>query len=172
MYYGGEQVCSYHFSIQNGSLAIISNLKVYIYNKYLTRSLGQEDISLVRCRKFNSNSDYSVPLSYTALPKTLKSQKMADGGLTVLDGTQLRSVDYSLQEPDGTITGDRVLKLAESIASSSLFGLTLPESLKSSALSRLNVDDVSFRRTELRIDQASAKIKDFISAIADELQGV
>lgn len=97
---------------------------------------------------------------------------MADGGLTVLDGTLLRSVDYSLQEPYGTITGDRVLKLAESIASSSLLGLTLPESLKSSALSRLNVDDVSFRRTELRRDQASAKIKDFISAIADELQGV
>ncbi|KAK9293106.1 hypothetical protein L1049_021092 [Liquidambar formosana] len=71
---------------------------------------------------------------------------MSDGGITVLDGTHLLAIDLSLPESDFPITGAQVLELAESRASSALFGLSLPENLKSSALKRLNLDDeVSFR---------------------------
>ncbi|KAL6989490.1 hypothetical protein U1Q18_015240 [Sarracenia purpurea var. burkii] len=96
---------------------------------------------------------------------------MSDGGLTVLDGTHLRSIDFSLPEPDAIVTGAQLLELAESRASSSLFGLSLPENLKSSALKRLNIaDDVLFRRTEFDGDRASSMLKDYVTAIADELK--
>ncbi|XP_059652753.1 uncharacterized protein LOC132299897 [Cornus florida] len=95
---------------------------------------------------------------------------MSEGGLTVFDGTHLRAVDLSLPQSDHIVTGAQVLELAESSASSSLFGLSLPESLKSSALKRIDVDAVSFRRTELHRDQASAKLKEYVTAIADELK--
>ncbi|GFY81178.1 calcium-binding EF hand family protein [Actinidia rufa] len=96
---------------------------------------------------------------------------MSDGGLTVLDGTQLRTIDLSLPESDGILTGAQLLELAESRASSCLFGLSLPENLKSSALKRLNFGDVvSFRPTELDRDQASSMLKDYVSAIADVLK--
>lgn len=49
-------------------------------------------------------------------------------------------------------------------------GLTLPENLKLSALKRLNVDADEFRRTEIDRGQASSTLKDYITAIADELQ--
>ncbi|KAF8394350.1 hypothetical protein HHK36_020558 [Tetracentron sinense] len=95
---------------------------------------------------------------------------MADGGLTVLDGTHLRAVDPRLPESSVSITGSQVLEIAESEASSSLFGLSLPENLKSDALKRINVDAVSFRCTELDRDQASSKLKEYFNAIADELK--
>ncbi|KAM7508513.1 hypothetical protein LguiA_018966 [Lonicera macranthoides] len=98
---------------------------------------------------------------------------MAEGGLTVVDGTQLRSVDLSLPESiDSTITGAFVIELAYSVASSALFGITLPENLKLSALKRLDFDfDAdSFRSTELDRELASSKVKDFVTAIADQLK--
>ncbi|KAI8025033.1 hypothetical protein LOK49_LG02G01769 [Camellia lanceoleosa] len=92
-------------------------------------------------------------------------------GLTVLDGTHLRSVDLSLPETNSTVTGSQLLELAESRVSVSLFGLSLPQNLKSSALNRLNIiDDVSFRPTELERDQALSMFKDYLTAIADELK--
>ncbi|KAA8544923.1 hypothetical protein F0562_019682 [Nyssa sinensis] len=94
---------------------------------------------------------------------------MSDGGLTVLDGTHLRAVDLSLQESEDIVTGAQLLELAESRASSALFGLSLPECLKSSALKRLDIDSVSFRREEIDRDQASSKLKKYVTAIADEL---
>lgn len=99
---------------------------------------------------------------------------MSDGALTVLDGTHLRAVDLSLPEADvSSLTGAQVLDLADSKASSSLFGLSLPQGLKSSALKRVNVqDDGVFRRAELDREQALKLTKDYITAIADELKGI
>ncbi|KAK9919559.1 hypothetical protein M0R45_028148 [Rubus argutus] len=97
---------------------------------------------------------------------------MSDGALTVLDGTHLRAVDLSLPEADvSSLTGAQVLDLADSKASSSLFGLSLPQGLKSSALKRVNVqDDGVFRSAELDREQALKLTKDYITAIADELK--
>ncbi|PRQ41847.1 hypothetical protein RchiOBHm_Chr3g0451171 [Rosa chinensis] len=96
---------------------------------------------------------------------------MSDGALTVLDGTHLRAVDLSLPDSDVILTGGHVLDLADSKASSSLFGLSLPQGLKSSALKRVNVqDDDVFRQAELDRHQALKLAGDYIAAIADELK--
>ncbi|KAM5561580.1 hypothetical protein ABKV19_022262 [Rosa sericea] len=96
---------------------------------------------------------------------------MSDGALTVLDGTHLRAVDLSLPDSDVILIGGHVLDLADSKASSSLFGLSLPQGLKSSALKRVNVqDDDVFRQAELDRHQALKLAGDYIAAIADELK--
>lgn len=96
---------------------------------------------------------------------------MSDGALTVLDGNHLRAIDLSLPEAEVSLTGAQVLDLADSKASSSLFGLSLPQSLKSSALKRISLqDDDVFRLKELDRDQALKVITDYITAIADELK--
>ncbi|KAF9681714.1 hypothetical protein SADUNF_Sadunf05G0031400 [Salix dunnii] len=101
---------------------------------------------------------------------------MSDGGMMVLDGNTLRSLHVSLPEDRVTLTGAQVLDFAESEASQSLFGISLPPHLKSSALRRINIDgvgdDTSFRRTELSREEASRKLSDYLSAIADELKVV
>ncbi|KAJ9180106.1 hypothetical protein P3X46_008391 [Hevea brasiliensis] len=96
---------------------------------------------------------------------------MSEGGMTVLDGTHLRSLQVAMPDSEVTFTGAQVLDLAESEASDSLFGLSLPQCLKSSALQRVNVDDgVSFRRSELTKEAATSKLNDYLTAIADELK--
>ncbi|CAB4315917.1 unnamed protein product [Prunus armeniaca] len=96
---------------------------------------------------------------------------MSDGALTVLDGNHLRAIDLSLPEAEVNLTGAQVLDLADSKASSSLFGLSLPQSLKSSALKRISLqDDDVFRLKELDREQALKVITDYITAIADELK--
>ncbi|GAB4855399.1 hypothetical protein Ancab_024022 [Ancistrocladus abbreviatus] len=96
---------------------------------------------------------------------------MCDAGIVILDGSQLSDADISLPSFDDKISGSRALELAESRASQSLCGLSLPENLKSSAIKRLNLDDiVSFQGTQLSADQASRLFKDYITAIADELR--
>ncbi|KAL3591375.1 hypothetical protein D5086_010015 [Populus alba] len=99
---------------------------------------------------------------------------MSDGGITVLDGNTLRSLHVSLPEDTLTLTGAQVLDFAESKSSQSLLGISLPPHLKSSALRRMNIDgvddDTSFQRTELSREQASRKLGDYLSAIADELK--
>ncbi|KAL6278802.1 hypothetical protein ACE6H2_022403 [Prunus campanulata] len=96
---------------------------------------------------------------------------MSDGALTVLDGNHLRAIDLSLPEAEVSLTGAQVLDLADSKASSSLFGLSLPQSLKSSALKRISLqDDDVFRLKELDREQALKVITDYITAIADELK--
>lgn len=93
---------------------------------------------------------------------------MSDGGLQVLDGTQLSAADLSLpEELPGDISGDRVLQIAESRASDCLSSLSLPENLKSSALRRLNFD---FRGQLLDRAQAQRLLQEYIAAIADELR--
>ncbi|XP_077245442.1 calcium-binding EF hand family protein [Tasmannia lanceolata] len=97
---------------------------------------------------------------------------MADGGLTVLDGTQLRAIDPRLPNPNAAVNGATILHVAESIASSSLFGLSLPDNLKSSALKRINADAVSFSLTEFHNEEeASSELRNYIIALADELKG-
>ncbi|CAH2080662.1 unnamed protein product, partial [Thlaspi arvense] len=92
-------------------------------------------------------------------------------GLTVIDGSHLRDIDLSLPESAGNVIGAQLLEIAESRASSSLFGLSLPENLKSSALKRLDdVDSASFSSRELDRDQASSFLRDYITAIADQLK--
>ncbi|KAI9185719.1 hypothetical protein LWI28_010084 [Acer negundo] len=98
---------------------------------------------------------------------------MSDGGFTVLDGTQLRSLSIPLTpSPDsnGPVkTGAQVLDLVESKASSSL-GISLPQNLKSSALKRtVSVDDAAFQIKELDTDYASEIATNYLTAIADEL---
>ncbi|CAN0920420.1 hypothetical protein LINGRAHAP2_LOCUS32035 [Linum grandiflorum] len=96
---------------------------------------------------------------------------MSDGGLTILDGTQLRSLHISFPDSAHPLTGAQVLDLAESAASNSLFHLPLSSSLKSSALNRLNLHDPThFRRQELNLESATAKLNDYIAALADELK--
>ncbi|KAH8507506.1 hypothetical protein H0E87_009886 [Populus deltoides] len=99
---------------------------------------------------------------------------MSDGGITILDGNTLRSLHVSLPEDTVTLTGAQVLDFAESEASQSLLGISLPPHLKSSALRRMNIDGVddvtSFQLTELSQEQASRKLSDYLSAIADELK--
>lgn len=99
---------------------------------------------------------------------------MADAGLTILDGAQLREADVSLPPPapDTVITGAEVLELAETRASLSLLGYVLPETLKSSALRRIGVSDATgFRSKKLDYSDASSTLRNYISAIADELKG-
>ena len=98
---------------------------------------------------------------------------MADGGLTIFNGQQIRVADLSLPESDVTFTGARLLDVADSKVSSLLSGLSLPDSVKSSALKRVNVGDVDgFRCAELDRQEASSKFKDYVIAIADELEGI
>ncbi|KAL6993017.1 hypothetical protein U1Q18_011132 [Sarracenia purpurea var. burkii] len=82
----------------------------------------------------------------TVMPSST-SLNMSDGGLTVLDGTHLRSTDFSLPEPNAIVTGAQLLELVESRASSSLFGLSLSENLKSSTLKCLNIANGTHMRS-------------------------
>ncbi|XP_021742242.1 uncharacterized protein LOC110708425 [Chenopodium quinoa] len=93
---------------------------------------------------------------------------MSDGALQVLDGTHLLSADTSLPEDlSGDIAADRVLQIAESRASDCLYSLSLPEFLKSSALKRLDYD---VRGQVIDSAKAERLLRDYISAIADELR--
>uniref|UniRef100_A0A2P2NH29 Uncharacterized protein MANES_09G153500 n=1 Tax=Rhizophora mucronata TaxID=61149 RepID=A0A2P2NH29_RHIMU len=98
---------------------------------------------------------------------------MSDTAMTILDGNNLRSLHVSLPESDDSVsfTGAQVLHLAESKASESIFGLSLPQTVKSSALKRINVDDdVTFRQAELTREAAAEKLNAYLTAIADELK--
>jgi len=96
---------------------------------------------------------------------------MSDAALQVLDGTQLRGLDLSLG--DGSFTGADIIDIAHSRASSSLFRLSLPDSLKDSALTRLRTPDAdAFRSAVYAADKASDVLRDYITAIADELKGL
>lgn len=122
----------------------------------------------------NSKSTSSNSLSLSSLAVCPKL-KMSDGSLTVLDGTHLGAIDFSLPLPvsDVALTGAQVLDIADSTVSSSLFGLSLPQNLKSSALRRINIPDADvFRSSELSPERASETIKLYITAIADQLKGI
>ncbi|XP_038891233.1 uncharacterized protein LOC120080587 [Benincasa hispida] len=96
---------------------------------------------------------------------------MSEGAITVLDGTQLRDIDLSPPFSDGAVTGAQVLDLADSTVSSSLFGIALPGTLRSSTLNTIGLHDiVAFRQSQLTPERASEILKDYVSAIADGLR--
>ena len=98
---------------------------------------------------------------------------MSDGTLRVLDGMHLRAIDLSLPERDASLTGAQILDIADSRASSSLFGLPAPENLRDSALTRIYAGDIkTFRSTDFGREEASQILKDYITAVADELKGL
>lgn len=101
---------------------------------------------------------------------------MLDEVLTVLDGTQLSAVDLSPPLCDGngnTLTGAQVLELAESKISASIFGLALPETVKSSAVKRLGIaDEASFWGAELDREKAASTLRNYVDAVVDVLKGV
>ncbi|XP_050226016.1 uncharacterized protein LOC126675420 [Mercurialis annua] len=93
------------------------------------------------------------------------------GGMTVLDGTHLRSLQISLPESTVIITGAQLLEFADSKVSESLFNLPLPQSIKSAAFQRLDVsNDISSWQTELTREAATTKLDHYITAVADELK--
>ena len=103
---------------------------------------------------------------------------MSDRVLTIVDETQLRAMDLTMvvaEDDADLMTEAKVLELAKSRATSALFGLSLPQTLKSSALQSINLNDegdvVSFHQTHLSSDQASLKLNHYLTAIADQLKG-
>ncbi|XP_059312266.1 uncharacterized protein LOC132063632 [Lycium ferocissimum] len=97
---------------------------------------------------------------------------MSDGGLTVLDGTQLRAVNLTLPSPAcSSVTGAQVLDFAESKVSESLFGFSLPDTVKLAALNRIGVtDDVEFRCEEVDPENVPSLLRNYVDAIANQLQ--
>ncbi|CAN6439566.1 unnamed protein product [Victoria cruziana] len=103
---------------------------------------------------------------------------MADGGLTVFDGSLLREASVSADalfsdsgEGDRTtIDGAGLLSEAESVSSSILLGLALPENLKAATLRRLGFDESSFRSLRFDIESASDMLRKYVLAVADELR--
>ncbi|XP_030534777.1 uncharacterized protein LOC115743917 [Rhodamnia argentea] len=94
------------------------------------------------------------------------------GGFAVLDGSQLGDIDLSLPDhPASALTGAQVIELAESKVSDRLYGLSLPETIRSGALGRVGcVDGASFQGAKLDGDQAVEKLKEYVAAIADQLK--
>ncbi|KAF3771969.1 hypothetical protein EJ110_NYTH59083 [Nymphaea thermarum] len=105
---------------------------------------------------------------------------MADGGLTVFDGSLLREAIVSADtlfsaSGDGdptTIDGAHLLAEAESVSSSLLLGLSLPENLKAATLGRLGFDEPSFRSLHFNRESASETLQKYVAAVADELRGI
>lgn len=95
---------------------------------------------------------------------------MADGGLAVLDGTHLRDADLRLPLADGTVTGDQLIQLCESKASAHLFGLSLPEPVKSAVIRRLNGGDDVGLLSFGGGDSQKALVNEYFLALADELK--
>lgn len=99
---------------------------------------------------------------------------MSTAKLTVFDGSNITAAaDLSLSGLTTPVTGPDVLQLAESRASASLLGASLPEPIKSAARRRISVDidDQSFNSAELSKEAAVALLVSYITAIADELKG-
>ncbi|KAK1267351.1 hypothetical protein QJS04_geneDACA021850 [Acorus gramineus] len=97
----------------------------------------------------------------------------AEGGLMILDGTQLLPADLTLPTiPTYPIKGSLLLDLACSAASSSLHGLSLPETLKSAALARLSEDGVGgdLLSRDFNEGEAAEAFRSFVSAVADQLK--
>lgn len=118
-----------------------------------------------RPNQFNTLSSFSSSALFLSL-------KMSDGALTILDGSHLRELEQALPVHGLAFTGAEVLDLADSRVSSALYGFSLPETVKSSALQSIDINDVvSFRHTQLSRDQASRRLADYLNAIADRLRG-
>lgn len=97
---------------------------------------------------------------------------MANGGLTVVDGSTLRADDLRLPLPDGAVSGARLLQHAESEVAARLFGLSLPDPLRSAAFRRLAGGDArSFEEEVIDADSVKRKVREYLLALADDLAG-
>ncbi|PKA61417.1 hypothetical protein AXF42_Ash014334 [Apostasia shenzhenica] len=99
---------------------------------------------------------------------------MAELGLTVLDGKELRDGNLRLQIGDGAVTGAGIVSMAEEEASARLFGLSLPDSVRSAALRRLEGGeggDGGFLSMEFNDSESQKeKIREYLLAAADVLE--
>lgn len=97
---------------------------------------------------------------------------MSDGGLTVLDGADLRLLALSPTDHTGIITGAQLLEIADAKASRSLYGIPLPQNIKTPALARIvgDADESTFRSAELSEEQGLKAFSDYLCAIADQLK--
>ncbi|XP_020590807.1 uncharacterized protein LOC110031764 isoform X2 [Phalaenopsis equestris] len=96
---------------------------------------------------------------------------MAEFGLKILNGTELRSGDLRLPIAGGSVNGERVLAMAEAEAAVRLFGLSLPDSMKSAVLRRLGSGADDFLSVEFNeADLQKRKIQEYLIALADELE--
>ncbi|XP_072972584.1 uncharacterized protein [Typha angustifolia] len=96
---------------------------------------------------------------------------MADGGLTVLDGSQLRGGDLHFPIPDGAVTGAKLVELAESEVAARLYGVSLPETVRSAAIKRMGGGDDAFLSEEfVDAEPRMQKVQDYLLALADELK--
>ncbi|XP_039114314.1 uncharacterized protein LOC120249748 isoform X2 [Dioscorea cayenensis subsp. rotundata] len=97
---------------------------------------------------------------------------MADEGMVVLDGTELRDLDLRLPVPDGPVAGAMALQLAESEASTRLFGISLPENIRSTALRTIReADDLDFLSEVFHdSDALRSLIQKFLLVVADQLK--
>ncbi|WOK91557.1 hypothetical protein Cni_G00248 [Canna indica] len=92
------------------------------------------------------------------------------GGLTILDGSQLRGAELHPVVPDGAVTGARLLQYADSEAAARLFGIVLPESLRSAARRRMVGDGDRFLEQDFDdADSMKRKVCEYLLALADEL---
>ncbi|KAG0455056.1 hypothetical protein HPP92_024348 [Vanilla planifolia] len=96
---------------------------------------------------------------------------MTEIGLTVLDGTELRSGDLRLPIASGPVTGAKLVEWADAEASARLFDVPLPDCLRSAALRRVTVGDDGFMSLQFNdADSQKKKIQEYLVAVADELQ--
>ncbi|KAI0493020.1 hypothetical protein KFK09_027296 [Dendrobium nobile] len=96
---------------------------------------------------------------------------MAEMGLKILDGTELRSGDLRLPITGGAVNGKRVVEMAEAEAAARLYGLSLPDYLRSGVLRRLGSGTDSFLSMEFSDDELQKKkIQEYLLALADELE--
>lgn len=94
--------------------------------------------------------------------------------MVVLDGTELRDLDLRLPVPDGPVAGAMALQLAESEASTRLFGISLPENIRSTALRTIReADDLDFLSEVFHdSDALRSLIQKFLLVVADQLKGL
>ncbi|KAG0456155.1 hypothetical protein HPP92_023943 [Vanilla planifolia] len=96
---------------------------------------------------------------------------MTEIGLTVLDGTELRSGDLRLPIASGPVTGAKLVEWADAEASARLFDVPLPDCLRSAALRGVTVGDDGFMSLQFNdADSQKKKIQEYLVAVADELQ--
>lgn len=104
------------------------------------------------------------------------------GGLVVIDGAQLRIISDDLDlgaiaDEGDVITGDRILKIAESSVKLALYGLSfssLPDSFLSAAMDRIGrgLETGSFTSKEFSKEEGLKIVRDYISALADQFRGI
>ncbi|KAK9735313.1 hypothetical protein RND81_04G198000 [Saponaria officinalis] len=93
---------------------------------------------------------------------------MSDGGLQVLDGAPLTAACHPPHFSAANAVDD-VLAIVETRVSEVLHGVSLPASVKLSALKRVDVESRD-RQQQLDREQAEVLFRDYVSAIADELK--